>query len=129
MKLPQLLAPVLAVAVACAGLLPAQQSSEKLDLSVLYAGDVDHARTATWLEFLGRHVQRAEPIELIDLSSDTAADFDVVIVDSPSPFGEEGRFEMPQTPELTREFGKPTVLLGAAGGALLRSVKIKLDWL
>lgn len=129
MKIPPLRATVPAVALACVGLLPAQESLPKLDMSVLYAGVVGHERTDTWMRFLERHVRRAAPIELRDLSAETAAGFDVIVVDSPSPFGAEGRFDMPDTPALTRDFGRPTVLVGAAGGALLRNVKIKLDWL
>ena len=56
-------------------------------------------------------------------------DYDVVVVDTPSPFGERGRFAMPSAPELTREFTVPTILLGAAGGAVLQKMKLKLDWL
>jgi hypothetical protein len=107
----------------------AQAPAPQLDLSVLYAGVGDASRTEGWLEFLRGHVRAAESIALTDLSAETAAKFDVVIVDSPSPFREGGGFDMPKTPELTREFTKPVILMGAAGGSLLRGVKIKLDWL
>ena len=129
MKLPVCMAPALAAALVHAGPLPAQRSSEVLELSVLYAGDVEHPRTSTWVRFLERHTRGVEAIDLSELSRAAAVDHDVVIVDSPSPFGEEGRFDMPEVPALSRDFDRPTILVGAAGGALLRKVKIKLDWL
>ncbi len=119
---------VLAVA-ALAASLPAQAAARKLDLAVGYAGAPDAARTAAWMEFLGAHFREAKALPLADLSMQTAAPFDVVIVDGPPAVVEGGRIHLPKVPSLDRSFTKPVVLVGAAAGTLLGHVHIKLDWL
>ena len=105
-------------------LAPAQ---EKLDLSVLYAGDPG-PRTAEWLEFLRAHVSAANAIDRGKLTSATAKDADVVIVDAETPYKESG-IKIPRGAKLTRDFTRPTILMGAAGGSTLGALDIKLDWL
>ena len=119
------------MAFATAAALPAVGLAQQpeLDLAVLYAGADDNPRNATWLEFLQSHVQVAKAIPLTDLTAEAAAGYDVVVVDTPSPFRQGGGFEMPRAPELSRDFTVPTILLGAAGGAVLQKMKLKLDWL
>ena len=106
-----------------------QAPEPELDLAVLYAGVEDAPRTATWLEFLAAHVRVAQSIDVSELSAETADGFDVVIVDSPTPFKKGGGFAMPKVAKLTRDFTKPTILMGGAGGAVLNGMKLKLDWL
>ena len=105
-------------------LAPAQ---EKLDLSVLYAGDPG-PRTDEWLTFLRSRVRTATAIERRSLSAKTAKGADVVIVDAETPYKESG-IKIPRGAELSTAFTKPTILMGAAGGSTLGSLDIKLDWL
>lgn len=104
--------------------LPAQ---EKLDLSVLYAGDPG-PRTEEWLTFLRAHVREATSIALGKLDKKTAADADVVIVDGETPYKESG-IKIPRGAKLPSDYTKPTILMGAAGGSTLGPLRIKLDWL
>jgi hypothetical protein len=121
---------------AAAGFVAAQDPAQKIDLKVLYAGVLGHPRTKDFQEFLGKSFTEVGTVELKSLDQKVAAKFDVVIVDSPSPYGQgpESRgappaFKMPAAPELTTDFTKPTILIGAAGGKVLGGLKIKLQWL
>jgi hypothetical protein len=117
-------------ALACIGVLaPAQE--DRIDIKVLYAGAPESRRTQDFTDFLGKTFKEVGTVELTKLE-EKAKDFDVVIVDSPSPYGRgEGprKFEMYETPKLTTGFTKPTILMGAAGGSVLGPLEIKLNWL
>jgi hypothetical protein len=122
-----------AVLIAGAGAFaPAQDPLQKIDLKVLYAGVPDTPRTKDFTEFLGKTFTEVGTVALNALDQKAAAKSDVVIVDSPSPYGAgegPGSFKMPDAPELTTDFTKPTILVGAAGGKVLLELKIKLTWL
>ena len=109
------------------GLVALSPAQAKLDLSVLYAGDPG-PRTAEWLTFLRAHVSAANAIDRGKLTSATAKDADVVIIDGETPYKESG-IKIPRGAKLTRDFTKPTILMGAAGGSTLGALDIKLDWL
>jgi hypothetical protein len=128
---PGLRAAVLIAAIA--GTLAGQDPAQKIDLKVLYAGAPESRRTTDFTEFLGKTFTEVGSVDLKSLDAKAAAKYDVVIVDSPSPYrpGTDTRsaFKMPETPKLTLDFTKPTILMGAAGGAVLGDLKIKLQWL
>jgi len=122
--------------LAAAGFVAAQDPAQKIDLKVLYAGTLDHPRTKDFQEFLGKTFTEVGTVELKSLDQKAAAKFDVVIVDSPSPYGQGAEtrdaaaaFKMPAAPALTTDFTKPTILMGAAGGKVVGGLKIKLQWL
>jgi len=121
----------IALALLCAAPMAlADDPAGKIELSVLYAGAKDNPRTAEFVEFLSRTFTRVEAIQLGTLSPETARDADVVIVDSPTPYGDEGKIDMPKAPELGADYRKPTILMGAAGGAvLIKDRTLKLGWL
>jgi hypothetical protein len=116
-----------------AGFLAAQDPAQKIDLKVLYAGAPESRRTKDFTEFLGKTFTEVGAVELKSLDAKAAAKYDVVIVDSPSPYraGTDTRsaFKMPESPKLALDFTKPTILMGAAGGVVLGDLKIKLQWL
>jgi hypothetical protein len=114
---------------ASTGAVAAQDATKKIELKVLYAGVLEAPRTADFKEFLEGAFTKVGTIELTTLDAKTAAGFDVVIVDSPSPYQGEDGFEMPKTPDLDLGFTKPTILMGAAGGRMLKPLAIKLQWL
>jgi hypothetical protein len=118
---------VLAAAAAVFG--AEETEPRKFDVKVLYAGAPDAPRTKEFVQFLSGWFARAEATDVASLSSEKAKPFDVVIVDSPSPMVGEKGFEMPKVAELPRDWGRPTILMGAAGGAVLNKLHIKLDWL
>ena len=126
-------------AFATATVLPAQDragdtaeataESKKLAVRVLYAGDEDHPRTEQWRKFLGGYFTKVEAIQLNKLSQEATEGFDVVIVDSPSPYKPNRKFKVLPGPVLSGEYDRPTILMGAAGGATVRQAKIKIGWL
>ena len=121
---------------ATAGFLAGQDPAQKIDMKVLYAGVPDAPRTKDFTEFLGKTFTKVGTVALKALDEKAAADYDVVIVDSPTPYQSEAEsrktgsgFKMPEAPKLTTGFTKPAVLMGAAGGKVLGELKIKLQWL
>jgi hypothetical protein len=132
--MPRRFAACALVLLAAATGLPAQDPAQKIELKVLYAGVPDAPRTKEFKEFLSKTFTEVGSVGLKDLDAKAAQPFDVVIVDSPTPYqapekdGEIG-FKMPQVAALTTEFTKPIILMGAAGGKVLTGLKLKLDWL
>jgi hypothetical protein len=107
----------------------AQVPAAKIGLEVLYAGVPDAPRTAEWKEFLSKTFSGVGAVDLETMTVSDAKDFDVVIVDSPSPIGSDRSFKLPKPAGITLELTKPTILVGAAGGAVLNELQIKLQWL
>ena len=113
---------------------PAQESraaeSRPYPLSVLYAGKAGHPRTEEFAAFLGGAFAKVGTVDLAKLDAAAAKDFDVVIVDSPSPYPTDGseNIKLPRAPRLD-PWTKPTVLMGAAGGSFVSWRNLKLDWL
>ena len=103
-------------------------AAEKLPVRVLYTGEASHPRTADFLAVLRATFVKADAVPHGKLDAAAAKDYDVVILDGPSPFGENDKFTIPRLPEL-KDWKKPTILMGAAGGSFVGKQKIKLDWL
>lgn len=103
--------------------------AKKLESSVLYAGEPGEQRTRDWVTFLESHGATVRTIALGRLEERVVGDADVVIVDSPTPYKDGGGIELPRAPQLDLDFKKPTILMGAAGGAVLGHLGIKLNWL
>jgi len=121
----RVLAAAAAVVLTLVGGSIAEETTTKLDVKVLYAGAPDAPRTKEFAEFLGRTFSKVGTIDAATLSTETAREFDVVIVDSPNGGNHGDR----KIAALGRGFDKPTILIGAAGGDVLQLLDIKLDWL
>jgi hypothetical protein len=102
----------------------------KLDLRVLYAGAPEHPRTQLWRDFLGGNVREVQVLDWSELSKETAAGFDVIVVDTPDKYVEKD-VKVPPAPKLDRTFTRPVVALGVAAGTLFngKGMDLKLDWL
>ena len=81
-----------------AGTIAAQAGDQKIDLKVLYAGVPDAPRTKDFTDFLAKTFTKVGTVELATLDDKAADGFDVVIVDSPSPYKEPSGFKMPKVP-------------------------------
>jgi hypothetical protein len=106
---------------------------EKIPLKVLYTGAADHPRTKDFTAFLEATFAKVGTVELMKLDATAAKDYDVVVVDAPSGYSDEAlkdpsKIKLPKAPDL-KDWTKPTVLMGAAGGAFLNHQNLKLDWL
>lgn len=98
-------------------------------LKVLYAGKEGGSREQAFAAFLKEHFDKSATIPLEKLSMETAADFNVVIVDWTSQYGNDG---YPKTNalaplELGPEFTKPLIAMTYVGTCVRRGYK--LDWL
>ena len=131
-------------AVTCATYLESARGEEQAEaarpiaLRVLYAGNPESDRAADFEKLLKEHVAAVEIADYRKFEPAHADDFDVVIFDWSSTYprdedgkinwGKEHRFSPPQPPKLTREFRRPAVLIGAAGGGLTHSLDIAINW-
>jgi len=105
---------------------------EHRQLKVLYAGSPGGSREAAFEEFLGQWFDEVDTISIADLKSSTAAEWDVVIADWVSQYGNDGYpkregslFSAPCS--LPADFTKPVVAMTYVGTNIRRGYK--LDWL
>jgi hypothetical protein len=101
-------------------------------LRILYAGSPGGHREKVFAEFLGRWFDGSGTIPLEELSMATAADYDVVIVDWVSQYGNDGYpardnslFSAPI--RLAPDFTRPIVAMTYVGTQVRPGQK--LDWL
>ena len=130
-----------AVAVAALALLgSAAHAAEKANVKVLYAGNVDSPRAKDFTSFLAKHFVQVTPVDLRKLRDADAQGHDVVLVDWTSiyPRDKDGKISrdkqapsmsMPPAVQLSRDFDRPTILIGAAGGQFSQGRNLKIDWL
>lgn len=130
-----------AVAVAAlACLAPATPAAEKANLKVLYAGNVDSPRAKDFTAFLGEHFAEVKAVPLGKFREADAKGHDVVIFDWTSiyPRDKSGKINyddkslnlaMPPNVQLSRNFDRPAILIGAAGGQVAGGQQLKIDWL
>jgi hypothetical protein len=101
-------------------------------IKVLYAGSKDGSRERAFAQFLGQHFDKVATIDLGKLSMATAADYDVVIADWVSQYGNDGYpkrdnslFSAPI--DLPESFTRPVIAMTYVGTNLRG--QHKLDWL
>ena len=130
-----------ALALAALALLhPAAPAAEKADLKVLYAGNVDSPRGRDFTSFLKGRFAKVTPVELAKFRETDAQGHDVILFDWTSIYArdKDGKvtndkntpgIAMPPVPRLSREFDRPTILIGAAGGQAAGALNLKINWL
>jgi hypothetical protein len=130
-----------AVAVAALALLgPAAHAAEKANLKVLYAGNVDSPRAKDFTSFLEKYFAKVTVVDLGKFREGDAKEHDVILFDWTSiyPRDKDGKIardkegpglSMPPAPRLSRDFDRPTILIGAAGGQVAGTLQLKIDWL
>jgi hypothetical protein len=101
-------------------------------LKVLYAGKQGGSREQAFATFLKQHFDASATIDLAQLSMATAKDYDVVIADWVSQYGNDGYekrenslFSAPA--KLGPEFTKPVIAMSYVGTQI--RARYKLDWL
>jgi hypothetical protein len=116
----------------------AAPAADPINLKVLYAGKPESARAKDFIGFLEKEFAKVTATDLGKLQEADAKGHDVVIIDWTSiyPRDKSGKIdnsirtiENAPTPQLSREYARPTVLIGAAGGQLAGHLQLKINWL
>jgi hypothetical protein len=112
-------------------------ADEPLAPRVLYTGNPGSDRQKDFVSFLERHFAKVGKADYTKFTQDQAKGYDVVIFDWTSiyPRDKDGKIEkeinslnMPTDPELTEQYDRPTILIGAVAGSVGRSLRLKIDW-
>jgi hypothetical protein len=119
---------------------PAPHAAEKANLRVLYTGNIDSPRAKDFTSFLEKHFAKVTTLDLRKLRDADTQGHDVVLIDWTSiyPRDKDGKItqndqapgvSMPPAVQLSRDFDRPTVLIGAAGGQFSGGRELKINWL
>jgi hypothetical protein len=127
----RLAVPLLACSLLCGQ--EAQQTDQKLDLKVLYAGVPDHARTEAWRAFLAPRTLAFTVVDAAQFTEADAASADVVVLDCPDPIrkddqGRPTRIDVPRPKQLTAAFDRPTIVI-ASMAIVTDRLDLKANWL
>lgn len=106
----------------------------KAALKVLYAGKLGTGRTEDFTAFLGQHFSAVAAVDLATFREADARMYDVVVFDWPprfvrQPDGSWAAGELPPAANLSRDFDRPSILIGGAGGRAVEGLGLKIDWL
>ena len=113
------------------------QADEPIALKVLYAGNPGSDRQRDFTKLLEKHFAKVGTADYRTFAPGQAADYDVVILDWTSiyPRDKNGKIKekfeglnSPTRPKLSEEYDRPTILIGAAGGSVAQSLRLKIDW-
>ena len=128
--------PLLLCSAAWAG--EEQQAAKPGELRVLYAGNPTSDRAADFEKLLAKHFAKVKVADYSKFKPADADEFDVVIFDWTSiyPRDAEGNIDwknqtamaMPPAPPLTRDFDRPAILIGGAGGSICNRMAIAINW-
>jgi hypothetical protein len=99
-------------------------------LKILYAGSPGGFREGSFKTFLQEWFDKAETIDLRELTVAAAEPYDVVIADWTSRYGKDGYAEDMSGAGvlLPKDFAKPVIMVSAVGGELVRG-RSKIGWL
>ena len=112
-------------------------TSDRIDLRVLSTGNPGSERMRDFEMLLQQHFTAVTTADYREFKPNGAKDHDVVIFDwtTTYPRDEDGKitwgdggFSSPRAPRLGRDFGRPTVLIGAAGGSICNQMQIAINW-
>ena len=97
--------------------------AKKINLRILYAGHPDSKREKEFVQFLTGQFSKVETGDLTTFKETQAERFDVIILD----YDGDG-FNAPR-PQLSVEYGRPTVTVGVAGAFICSSMSLKTGYL
>ncbi len=104
---------------ACAG-------EERIPLKVLYAGKLNDPRTEDYRAFLATHFARVGTASYVALTESDTEPYDVVILDWPDLPPRDLETRQTPMPAFSRDYARPTVLVGAGPLFLIRKFELKL---
>jgi hypothetical protein len=98
-------------------------ASEKIDLSILYAGLLETDRAKDFVAFLGEHFEMVETTEYMTFKGNESADFDVTIID------DDGLESVVRGPNISRQYTGATVTMGVPGAFICSNLSLKTGYL
>lgn len=110
-------------------------ADELTDLKVLYAGNPGSERAHDFCSFLKTRFTQVESKDFQTLTDDAANGYDLVIFDWTSIYPRDRLGHLlpldpsvtwPSPPKLSATFHRPSILVGAAGGVLASSLRLKI---
>jgi hypothetical protein len=109
------------------------RADDRLDVKVLYCGDLASERTKDFGTFLESHFSGGVVLQdLFTFQEEQARDCDLVIFDWSSTIDSKGEVDeatwmaLKKAPSLNAGFNRPAILIGAAGVLVARDLKLKI---
>ena len=107
-------------------------AAERIDLRVLYLGKPDSERLADFRRLLADHFAKVTTADLRTFKEADANGQDIVIVDWTNEYKVGGGVidgKGFRAPQISKDFTRPMILIGQAGGKVTLQLDIKIDWL
>jgi hypothetical protein len=109
-------------------------ADDQIALRVLYCGDPGSDREADFRKFLEQHFAKVTLHNYSTFTEADAKEHDVVILDWTYEYDGKGHVDPQKTrrwhpPHPSRDFSRPVILIGQAGGLVSDSLKLKVNWL
>jgi hypothetical protein len=126
----------LILAIVFALLTASARAEDKLDVRVLYCGDLGSVREADFRMFLEKYFKKITLCGADRFHADDAKDQDVVIFDWTNTYDGKGGFDEAANKKMATvsislgaNFSRPAILVGQMGGHVAIPLKMKIDWL
>jgi hypothetical protein len=109
-------------------------ADDRIALRVLYCGDPGSDRLADYHKFLEQHFAHVTTADYREFKEADAKNHDVVIFDWTHEYNGKGNIDEAKSrrwhpPKLSRDFARPVILVGQAGGLVSSPLKLKIHWL
>jgi GrpB-like predicted nucleotidyltransferase (UPF0157 family) len=98
-------------------------TSEKIDLHILYAGLPNTDRTKDFVDFLKAHFRQVEATDYNTFPGSHALDFDVAIIDY------DGADTRAPRPNISHEYARATITVGVPGAFICSQLSLKTGYL
>jgi len=98
-------------------------TTEKINLRILYAGLPNTDRAKDFVDFLTKHFKQVETTDYITFTGEEAADFDVAIIDH------DGLDTRAPRPKVSRQYTGATVTMGVPGAFVCSNLSLKTGYL
>jgi hypothetical protein len=113
---------------------PSASAADKIDLRVLYAGNPGSDRKEDFVAFLKQYFAHVGTIDFRRFKPGEATAYDVIIFDWTSiterpadgELARGGSVTIPVS-QVTADFDRPAILVGAAGGEIASRLRLKID--
>ena len=98
-------------------------TSEKIDLSILYAGLPNTDRAKDFVNFLKKHFRQVETTDYNTFRGSHTADFDVAVIDH------DGVDTRAPRPKISRQYARATITVGVPGAFICSNLSLKTGYL